>query len=319
MNANIRTAAARHFFIVGAPRAGTTWLATALALHPEIHMCPIKEPHFFALPEAGDLGSRPVTDQNVWDEVAKRGSVHNGWIRDKSNYERLLRPLAGKVAAGEATAAYLHAPLAAAAISEQFPDARIIAILREPISRAVSQLRMDVTLGRVLGSPEEILRRELDAASQSDRAMSQYLKRSLYAAALERYIDSFGRERVLVLRFDDVRSCPERVLELVAHLLDLSPRAFPRWLVLPDNVGVEPRWPKLNYWLIRSGIKDVIRRTVTPGLMRAGKPVFYKEPQPQPLSDKLVHDLREYFEEDIRDTEHITGLDLSGWLQHALT
>jgi len=315
MTASIGTTAARHFFIVGAPRAGTTWLASALASHPEIHMSPVKEPRFFAPPDDGDLGSQPVTDENVWDEVARRGSVHNAWIRDPSNYKRLLRPPAGKAVSGEATVGYLHAPLAAAAISGQFPDAHIIAILREPISRALSHLRMDAVLGRVRGSPEEILRGDLDSASQSEATTSRYLSRSLYAAALDRYIDRFGRERVLVLRFDDVRSCPGRVLELVARFLEISSRSFPSRSVVPENVGREPRWSGLNRWLVRSGTKDLIRRIATPGLMRAGKRLFYKEPQVQPLSAGLIRDLQEYFEDDIRKTERITGLDLSGWLQ----
>ena len=220
------------------------------------------------------MGSKPTIDQNIWEEVARRGWVHNGWIREPSNYERLLRPPAGKVVAREATVAYLHTPLAPTAIFRKFPDARIIAILREPISRALSHLRMDVVLGRAWGSPEEILRGELDSASQGDGATSRYLSRSLYAAALDRYIARFGRECVLALRLDDVRSCPERVLELVAHLLDVSPHAFPNGPMLPENIGREPRWSGLNHWLVRSGIKDVIRRTGTPGLIRVGKRLF---------------------------------------------
>ena len=302
----------RHFFIVGAPKAGTTWLAGVLASHRQVHLSPIKEPHFFAPPVAGELNSGAVTDKNVWKVLARCDRAHNGWIRDSDNYDRLLAPPFGKTIAGEATAAYLHAPMAAKNISRRFPEAHIIIILREPVSRALSHISMDRVSGLARRSSPDILHTELEMALRHGYAQTRYLSRSLYADALARYMENFTRSRLLMLRFDDIRSSPDTVLARVAEFLEVSPDGFERTLER-RNEAMEARWQTLNELLIDSGIKNIVRRATPQRLIKMGKQLFYRKPRDRALHPKLVKGLRGYFEHDIGRTEAISELDLSAW------
>lgn len=304
----------KHFFIVGAPRAGTTWLATALGGHSQVHLSPVKEPHFFAPPVAGELSDVAVTDKNLWDEIAKHGHVHNGWIQNPSNYARLLTGSPDKLLAGEATVAYLHAPGAPKAIADKFPGAYIIAILREPVARALSHIRMDAVLGLARLHHTDILCAELDAASRHGIVDVRYLGRSLYSAALKRYMNHFPKGRLLVLRFDDIQSAPAMVLSRVTTFLGISAQEFHEQEMRPSNQVHDARWQLFNRWLVDSGIKRVVRAMAPPPVLSIGKRIFYVSPRSERLPAALRERLNTYFEPDILETARLTGLDLSSWV-----
>src|ERR1700688_439010 len=107
------------FFVIGNPKSGTTALYKMLRQHPQIFMPDFKEPRFFApdaqvrAPKAGQTTVRP---------------------RTLEAYKALFAAARPDQLAGDGSPQYLRSPEAAARIAEQRPDARIIAILREPVS-----------------------------------------------------------------------------------------------------------------------------------------------------------------------------------------
>lgn len=306
--------AVRYFFVVGAPKAATTWLSSQLSEHSQVHLSRVKEPHFFAPPVPGEMAPDAATDDNVWQKLAEQHWLHSGWIQDPAVYERLMRPESGELVSGEATVAYLHSSKAAQRIVAGFPDARIIVILREPVSRAVSHYQMDALLGRCSSTAENTLRRELTLAREGKITETRYLGRSLYADAVRRYIRAFGNSHVLALRYDDVRSSPMQLLRNVADFLQISPEGFVGEIGRRINSRHAVRWPWLNQWLVRSGAKAVVRKTLPRFMVAIGKKHFYVEDGSPSLSDGLTVELRDYFEADIINTAQVTGLDLSGWL-----
>src|SRR5262245_29223633 len=106
------------FVIVGAQKSGTRWLRYNLGLHPEVFTAPV-EPNFFI----DDRADEP-------EGLAWYRSHFEGW--------------AGEPIVGEAAPAYMmwhHDPdLSAARVQRVLPEARVIAILRNPIDRAQSAL-----------------------------------------------------------------------------------------------------------------------------------------------------------------------------------
>ncbi|MGH8212324.1 MAG: sulfotransferase, partial [Rhodanobacteraceae bacterium] len=95
------------FFIVGAPRCGTTWLYRHLSMHPRVFVSAQKEPHYFN------------TDSRF------------RWIETAGDYESLFRDApADAQAVGEASVLYLHSAVAAANILRYQPQARFIAMVR---------------------------------------------------------------------------------------------------------------------------------------------------------------------------------------------
>ena len=95
-----------NFFLVGAPKAGTTSLFHYLGRHPEIAVATVKEPCFFA-PE---VPVDPATD---------------AYRRSWKTYLTLFAHARGEHAIGEGSVAYLGSPSAAAAIRSRIPGARV--------------------------------------------------------------------------------------------------------------------------------------------------------------------------------------------------
>ena len=104
------------FFIVGHPKCGTTALYQTLRSHPQIFMPELKETRFFA------------------PELHPHADAHAAHPHTLEQYLALFAPAADGQRAGEASPSYLRSRTAAARIAELSPDARIIAILREPAS-----------------------------------------------------------------------------------------------------------------------------------------------------------------------------------------
>src|SRR5271154_6220033 len=115
------------FFIVGHAKCGTTALYEMLRCHPQIHM-PAKEPRFFAMKQA-DIDDRedPDARAGVSDSPGKRP-------RTLAGYMSLFADARADQLVGEATPLYLRSSVAASRIAALRPDARMIAILREPSS-----------------------------------------------------------------------------------------------------------------------------------------------------------------------------------------
>src|ERR1700721_2434582 len=114
------------FLVIGAPKAGSTALHAALAQHPGLYMSTVKEPKFFLTdgppPARGGAGG----GQNPPAHVGGAG------------YEGLFAPAPPGALRGEATPLYLHDPEAMKRIHALVPQAKLIAVLRDPVERAHS-------------------------------------------------------------------------------------------------------------------------------------------------------------------------------------
>jgi hypothetical protein len=233
------TAAARplpDFLIVGAQKAGTTALYSYLREHPAIAGPPWKEVSFF--------------DRHFW----RGASWYRGHFPNRL-YLRGVRARAGvEPTVGEASPSYLFHPLAPERAAALIPDARLIALVRNPIDRALSHYHHEVALGRealpfeqALGHEDERMEGELERMRDA-RYFSHawwnftYLSRGRYAEQLERWLERFPRDRLLVLPSEDLLERPRetyrQVLEFLgapAHDLGSYPRIFVR-----DYPGMEP-------------------------------------------------------------------------------
>lgn len=296
------------FFIVGAPRAGTTWLYSQLSQHPDVHLSPIKEPHYYAEPSQVDRRDIP-RDQRAITLMEKNGDLHSAWIRDPDIYEGLMQASKGEKIVGEATVSYLYDERAADRIAQACPNSRIIIVLRNPVERVISHVRMDRAIGRIKDDISDYLRKALDQTLVDD--IDPYLAQSLYADACLRYINVFGRDRVLFLLFEDVMAEPRRALETLAGFLEISTTGFEAIKEELVNPSVNARWPTLNKALHRLGVKSLFRRYLPRYLVESGKSVFYFQHRGAAMSSSLVKELGGFFRTDVKKTRLITGLDLN--------
>jgi sulfotransferase family protein len=213
------------FLIIGAQRAGTTTLYRALADHPQIRGAVLdKEVHFF-------------------DLSFEQGVAHyRGAFPTNASLALARARIGGPVLVGEATPYYLLHPQVPARVAATLPNAKLIAILRDPVERAWSQYRHEVDLGYETLSFEAALAAEGSRlAGEEERLASDplavsfahqhhgYVARGRYAEQLERWYEHVPLERLLLLRAEDLFADPAGELRRVADLLGVVPWRPASW------------------------------------------------------------------------------------------
>jgi hypothetical protein len=189
----------RHLLVIGAQRSGTTYLHHVLDQHPEITM---------ARPAA------PEPKVFLSDALVERGAR---WYQESyfahATDERLL---------GEKSTSYLEDPAASARVAQMLDAPLILAVLRDPVSRAVSNWRFSTDNGYETRPLDEALRSNLDGDRDWDpRATSvspyAYLQRGRYASYLEPWLERFGAD-VHVMFFEELTADDAAVRRLYADL-----------------------------------------------------------------------------------------------------
>jgi sulfotransferase family protein len=198
-----------NFLILGAARCGTTSLHYYLAEHPDVCMSSIKEPNFFLFEQTGN-GPRPcIDDRRI---VAKS-------VPERARYERLFTQPAAAV--GEASPLYLYNRETPELIRQAAPDARLIAIAREPVERTWSHFAyVNDDLGDdAVPAFRTAVERELGLPYEPYRTGTHFVRLSAYAEQLRRYRDAFPSEQLLVVGYDDlIRRTPETLARICRFL-----------------------------------------------------------------------------------------------------
>lgn len=206
------------FFIVGHPKSGTTALYQMLVRHPQVHM-PVKEPRFFT-PE---LRSRFLS--------SRFSRLLPSQLPDTlDSYLALFANAAPQQLVGEASPSYLRSSHAAERIAAVAPDARIIAIFREPASFLRSfhlqsvhnHVETQKDFRRALELERERRQgRRVPRLSQTPQTLL-YSDHVRYTEQLRRYHAHFPPEKVLVLIYDDFRNDNAGTVRRVLDFLEVQ-------------------------------------------------------------------------------------------------
>lgn len=208
------------FMVIGTKRGGTTSLGAYLYAHPGVAplaprgLAPKGSRYFDEFYARGDRWYR-----SHFATVLSRGPVH-----------------APRKLAGESVANYLFHPLAAERASRSAPDARIIALLRDPVDRAWSHWAErrrrgieELSFEDALDAEQERLAGEFERIQTDPRYVSvaaenfAYRAQGCYADLLQRWFDQFDRDRVLVLVAEELFADPGQIYGRVLEFLELSP------------------------------------------------------------------------------------------------
>ena len=212
------------FFIVGAPKAGTTALHSALARHPQVYMPTIKEPKFFLYD-----GSRPVPTRGPGDAHGTRESI---WRRDQ--YEALFASAPPGRLLGESTAFYLHDAIALGRIRREIPHARLIAIVRDPVDRAYSNWLHRWADGlEPIGDFVAAFEAEDQRIAAGWGFFWHYRRLGRYGEQVTRLLELFSRDQVHLLRYRDLVDQPAATLNGACRFLGIDPIAAAT--VPPEN------------------------------------------------------------------------------------
>jgi hypothetical protein len=218
------------FLVIGANKAGTTSLHEYLGQHPDIYTTPVKEPTFFC------LDGQPVPDEAHMKDVA---------INSPERYRALFNDVTHEKMTGESSTAYLANPGVTAKIKAWNPDMKIVAVLRHPVERAFSNWMMYVRWGRETVSFTRCVNEEMVHGAANRPQGMRYLTLGLYAGALRAYIDTFGRDRVCVLLFDDFQQDAAAFTQHIYRFLGVDPAFRPRVETRRNtNAAVRTGWRK---------------------------------------------------------------------------
>jgi hypothetical protein len=209
-----------HFIVIGAQKGGTSALNYYLGLHARVFPASRKEVHFY--------------DRNY-----HRGT---GWYR--AHFP--LRARVSAAVAGEATPAYLAHPLVPRRIAAVQPRVKLIAVLRDPKTRALSHYQMSLRRGREDLPFDEAVRREEERISRgweklqsgvvSDSTAYRYFSykhRGRYAEQLRRYLEYFDRSQLLVLSSEALRNDTESTMRRIWDFLGIPAQL--------DGLDLRPR------------------------------------------------------------------------------
>lgn len=205
----------RFAFIVGAPRCGTTTLASFLQQHPDVCFSAVKEPHFFT---QHDFSGR--------DEATARQIVDEEYLQrffgQCPNNEQLR---------AEGSVTYLYAPEKMEPILKLWPDARFIIALRDPLSMLPSlHARLLVTgdesvrdFPTAWALVEERARGRSIPKSAIDSRWLRYDEAGKLGSRVEAFFAEVGRERCHVVLFDDLSADPRNAYRNMCAFLGIEP------------------------------------------------------------------------------------------------
>lgn len=286
------------FFIIGAPRAGTTSLCSYLAEHPLIYFSPVKEPHFFST----DYADHPRPGEREYENLFAAANGHH-------------------IAVGEGSTSYLSSVVAVPKILEYNPAAKFILLLRHPVELAYSfHSHLVYHGGEDIEDFETAWRLQPERAAGKrlppytpDARLLQYAKLYQLGAQLERLYQNVNEGQVLVHFFEDLRREPIHVYERTLSFLGVPSDGRQEFRI--DNQSKERRSRmlasmlgrlyefKLSMGLSRSlGVGKLLDRANTRSLPR------------EPLTPEFRREMMKSFADDIVKLSELTSHDLSSWL-----
>jgi len=294
------------FIVIGASRSGTTSLHHYLGQHPEIFMCPRKSPNFFVAEDPIPEREGPVARQMM-----------SQWVAEPESYEALFSGAREGAAIGEVSPVYLQSWAAPERIRGLCPEARLVAILRDPAERAWAHY-----MGRkrdgldTRESFEAIIEAELAEGLPDDVAFGSYLGCSRYGHFLGRYFEVFPREQIRVYLFEELRDSPRELLRDMFSFLGVDPAPSETISTSRHHQSGQVRGAfRRSLWTRSVGLRTRLRPMLPAGVRRLAAPLFLKDLDKPRLDPALRARICEALAPDIERCQELIARDLAEWLE----
>ena len=299
-----------NFFIVGMPRAGTTFLHRHLARHPDIYMsedkcCPWhggKEPHFFG----SDL-----TPLQCPPRLSEK------------EYLALFNATNKKII-GESSTSYIISAKAVDEIYDFSPQAKIIISIRNPVDQCYSLYNLQTASIPLSVGDNKAASFEQSMADDPGmlRSTAWFVENNFYARNIKNLPErirhfqrTFGEQNVKIVVYDDVRAAPEKVYREILTFLGVDVDFLPPITAQHTNRVFVRQWLAPFYRFLKSiTILRSIKNKLLPNHYPAEMLFFKTAPRaslPAELRDRFIKE----FTPVVEELENITGRDLSAWKQ----
>ena len=258
-------------------KCATSTLHDQLAMQPGIFMTELKEPNFFSNDEQYSKGMEWYLSHfqaaNKMDICGESSTHYTKFPTYPQTVERIY---------------------------QQFPNIKLIYIMRHPIDRLVSQYIHEWTLN--------ILSGDINQAIDSYKELVDY---SLYSKQLKPYIETFGKEKILPVFFERLVNHKQEELERICNFIGYSQQ--PSWNLETDaqNVSTERlRENKIRDFLVEApGLKQIRKKIIPKSWREQAKSLWRMEKKPQ-LNEQKLAELQSIFDEDLSILGSLLGVKL---------
>ncbi len=278
------------FIYIGAGKCGSTSLVNYLNQHSDIFMCPKKETFFF-LP----------------DHV-RQNHKRFGAVSALDDYLDLFHDAPPDACIGEISTNYYAYPESAQLIQSQFPNVKLIAILRNPADRAFSAYQMFVRAGHEKTPFKDLI-----------HSNGKYIQRGFYYRQLMPFFEVFDPAQIRIFLYDDLCKSPATLMREIFSFLEVDHSFIPD-MTNRGRVGGLPKNSTLNRiltqknWLrtiAANGLKLVVplktRQKLRSALIKTNIQIVSLDPESR-------RQLAERYREDILGLQELIERDLSAWL-----
>jgi len=293
------------FFIVGAPKCGTTSLYKYLKNHPDIFLPEQKELHYFSSKQLQNRAMGPG-DADAISRICT----------DLSSYQKHFEQRNLEKVAGDISPSYLFYAEVAESIKEYNPNAKIIIVLRNPAKKAFSQYCHLLRSGQESKSFSDALKDEDMRISSQWNDMWYYTEGSRYYRGVKKYIDTFGEANVKVILFEDMISDLETTIGDLLSFIGVSGGLDIETDAVHNKGYGKSRFGRISMSLVRNEkLKKVIRSLLSPNMLKSLKKItfriMFKEKNEIASCDYKT--VMSTLESDIIDLENLIGRR-TGWL-----
>jgi hypothetical protein len=286
-----------NFLIVGAAKAGTTSAAKYLNEHPDIFIPEKKELRFFV---------RDVI-QKINPKDPLLSGIYKQSTFDEKKYFEIFQ-VQSKLS-GEASVHYLyHFEEAIPQIKKYVGDIPIIIFLRNPVKRAISNIKFLKNTHQ--SSAEKELSRENEKIKKGFNSFWYYKSLGLYSKQVEAYLNNFSKVKIIL--FEDFIKSPQQEINKLYDFLEVAPYSLEEFYV--HNKAKKKN--RIFKFFVESGIIDFGKRIVGQkgtAIIRNNFSSKITEEVKLSIKPETIKSLEQYYKEDINCLETITGIDLSIW------
>lgn len=297
-----------NFLVIGAAKSGTTSLYAYINQHPDVYFSQPKGPWFF------DTKEYEKGLEFYWSKYYK------GW--------------SGQKAIGEATPNYLPVPFVPERIKKSVPEAKLIAILRNPIDRSYAGWWMHYRHGREKLSFEDAIRENLkrieagmtlegkegkhrwyeyisniDCYEKGISKYRTYLGHGYYSQQLKRYMALFPKSQLMVIFFEDLCHDPQKVVQDIWNFIGVDPKRS-----LKDTTPRNVAFANKKVFLLARKLASTKLHKILPEKTRAQLAGHLARIGSRPEMGKEIRAwLVGHYYQHNRELEKLTGRNLSHW------
>ncbi len=297
-----------NLFIVGAAKSGTTSLYNYLNQHPEVYFPKVKEPNFYSNIDSEDPMAYKHPKEGVF--------YHNKIIRNKEVYYSLYKNSANYKIIGDASPSYLWDIDSAKRIYTDFPQSKIIIMLRNPVFRTFSHYLMNIRSG-VEKESDFLVALKRDKKTEpkvwGDGKVLLYEELGMYYNQVQTYFDLFNKKNIKVIIYEEFFQNTDKGLLEICEFLKIEKVTTINHTEV-YNKYTSPK-NKLSYFFIRNKGKLQYFRRFTPNALKKlfkNKILFKNTSKPKMSNSSKIY-LQDIFSDNIKKLESLLNKNLDVW------